>query len=89
MLSTIDWKKLQSQFTHKTMSTEQLKLAKSDFITRVLEIADKLHGQGLFNYSKNGKLHLLLELMHAVLVNDLQKSLDLIKELAPELRFDP
>ena len=53
MLSTIDWLKLHTQFAHKTMSSEQLKLSKSDYVTRMLEIADKLDGQGAYKYVQN------------------------------------
>lgn len=89
VLSSIDWKKLRSQFAHKTMSSEQLKLARSDYVTRMLEIADKLDGQGAHKYAQNEQLHLLLELMHSVLINDLPKSLDHIKKLSRELKYDP
>ena len=52
-------------------------------------MAQKLERQGPFNDQKKMKLRLLFELMHSVLVHDLAKSLDVIKNLASELKYSP
>ena len=71
ILEMIDWKKLKAQFTKKTVSSEQLKLTKSDYLTRLLEIGIKLDGEEHFKYSQDSEVHSLLKLMHSVLVNDI------------------
>ncbi len=89
VLGTVDWKKLHNQYHHKTLSTEQLKLAKGDYTVRMLEIADMLDGQGTMKHAKNKRLGLLLDLMHDVLLSDLPKTIERVKQIAPELKFDP
>lgn len=85
MLDIIDWKKLQS----RKVSANQLKLAHKDYSTFLLEIADMLHGQGTLKYAKNYKLQLLLKLLHSVLIKDVPKTLDLLKNLSTQLDYDP
>lgn len=40
----VDWKKLRSKASHKTMANEQLRLTQNNYVKNMLEIADKLHG---------------------------------------------
>ena len=55
----------------------------------MLELADLLDGQGAYKHAKNDRLRSVLELMHVVLLGDFPNTVDLVKKLAPELRFYP